>query len=268
MGINMCIHNVIQMKNKQIRMYTSLKLSIVALFLCSSFVVDAQVVEGMITFNRKTDWVSINAKLPYVSSEEADRRRLTSGNWENKGTNYELSFKGDKSVYQTKKEESSGTYSWRKSKFILVRDYGKKTKKDLREDAGVDMLIEDKIEKTRWKILNEIKEVEGYLCMKAETKDTIKGQTIHAWFTDAIPFSGGPEGFGGLPGMILEININDGDAVTVATKVDLETPIEKLPIPKKMKGKKMDQEKYNSIIEKFIAESIEGRKNPFWRIRY
>jgi len=248
-------------------MQRSLKYIVLGIFLMSFVAVDAQMPEGMITFNRKTDWVSINAKLPYVSSEEADRRRLTSGGWENKGTDYELSFKDNKSIYQKKEVESEG-YSWRRSKLILIRDYNENTKKDLREDVGTEMLIEDKIEKRRWKILNEIKEVAGYLCMKAETTDTIKGQTIHAWFTDAIPMSGGPEGFGGLPGMILEIDINDGDAVTYATSVDLETPIEKLPIPKKMKGKKMDQAKYDSIIAKFIEESIEGRKNPYWRIRF
>jgi len=249
-------------------MQTKLKL-ILSTFLVLCFVyADAQMAEGMITYNRKTDWVSINAKLPYVSSEEADRRRLTSGGWENTGTNYELSFKDNKSVYQRKDEETGNSYSWRKSKFVLIRDYNSMEKKDLREDAGVEMLIEDKIEKYRWKILNEIKEVAGYLCMKAETKDTIKDQTIHAWFSDAIPMSGGPEGYGGLPGMILELDINEGDAITVATKVDLELPIEKLPVPKKMKGKKMDQEKYNGIIAKFIEESIEGRKNPYWRIRY
>jgi len=226
-------------------MQRSLKYIVLGIFLMSFVAVDAQMPEGMITFNRKTDWVSINAKLPYVSSEEADRRRLTSGGWENKGTDYELSFKDNKSIYQKKEVESEG-YSWRRSKLILIRDYNENTKKDLREDVGTEMLIE----------------------MKAETTDTIKGQTIHAWFTDAIPMSGGPEGFGGLPGMILEIDINDGDAVTYATSVDLETPIEKLPIPKKMKGKKMDQAKYDSIIAKFIEESIEGRKNPYWRIRF
>ncbi len=249
-------------------MLIKIKYLLVGLFLLSFIAIDAQMPEGVITYNRKTDWVSINAKLPYVSSEEADRRRLTSGTWENKGTNYELHFKDNASIYQTKKEESSEGYSWRKSKLILIRDFNKGLKKDLREDVGTEMLIEDKIEKRRWKILNEIKEVAGYLCMKAETTNPMKNQTVHAWFTDAIPMSGGPEGYDGLPGMILELDINEGDAVTVATSVDIETPVENLPIPKKMKGKKMDQAKYDEIISKFIEESIEGRKNPYWRIRF
>ena len=142
------------------------------------------------------------------------------------------------------------------------------TIKDIREELGKKYLIEDKIPKHKWKILNEIKEIAGYLCMKAETNNEIKDQVIHAWFTDAIPMSGGPEGYGGLPGMILQLDINDGDAVITATSVDLDTPIEKLPIPRKMKGKKIDIAEFDQKLEKFIAQSIDGQKNPYWRIRY
>jgi len=156
-GINQNLKIVVQMKVKKDHMQTKLKLGFIVCLIFSFYRMDAQIPEGMISYNRKTDWVSINAKLPYVSSEEADRRRLTSGGWENKGRDYELSFKDNKSVYLRKEEESSSGYSWRKSKFILIRDYNKNTIKDLREDAGVDMLIEDDMKKYKWKILNEIK---------------------------------------------------------------------------------------------------------------
>lgn len=227
-------------------------------------------VEGVITYNRKTDWISIMEKLPYVSQEEADRMKLTWGKRDNyKGQNYDMFFKNNKSLYTYKEEEQSESgWSWRKDEFVLIRDYNKKELHDLKEELGVMFVVQDKIPRYRWKILNEIREIEGYLCMKAETKDTIKGQTIHAWFSDAIPMSAGPEGYGGLPGMILEIDINNGDAVITATKVDMGTPLDKLPIPKKMKGKEVTIAELDNKIKDFIEESIEGRKNPFWRIRY
>ena len=68
--------------------------------------------------------------------------------------------------------------------------------------------------------------------------------------------------------MILELDINDGDAVVSARKIDLETPLEKLPFPKKMKGKKVTYAELDQKIEKFIADSIEGRKNPYWNLRF
>lgn len=225
--------------------------------------------QGKITYNRKTDWISIMSKLPYVSKEEVDRVTLTWGNEENKGRDFDLSFKNNKSIYNYAEEEKTdNTYSWNKDVLILIRDYKSNSLKDLREELGAKFLIEEDLPKTKWKILNEIKEVAGYLCMKAETTNELKDQTIHAWFTDAIPFSGGPEGFGGLPGIILEIDINEGDAVITATKVDIDTSLDKLPIPKKMKGKKTSYTELNTKLEKFIAQSIEGRKNPYWRIRY
>jgi len=245
-----------------------MKIKLLILLSIFTFELIGQAPQGKITFNRKTNWISIMSKLPYVSQEEIDRVNLTWGKSENKGRNFELFFKNNKSIYTPVVEQSEGGYSWKQRTLTLIRDHKEKTIKDLREEIGTTFLVEEPMPKTRWKILNEIKEIEGYLCMKAETKNEIKDQTIHAWFTDAIPMSGGPEGYTGLPGMILEIDINEGDAVITASDIDLKTTIEKLPIPKKMKGKKSSTEKLNERIKKFIAQSIEGQKNPYWRVRY
>ena len=228
----------------------------------------AQKSEGTITYNRKTDWISIMSKLPWVTQEDIDRRKLTWGNDKNKGQNYDLFFKDNKSVYTYKDEESEYTYSWKEEKYVIIRDHKKNTVDDLVEIVGKQYHIEDAIPKYKWKILNEIKEVAGYICMKAETHNPTKDQNVVAWFTDAIPFFGGPEGYSGLPGTILELNINDQDAVISATKVDLTTIIEKLPVPKKLKGKKVTYEEYNKKLKGFIKDSMEGRKNPFWRVRF
>lgn len=230
----------------------------------------AQRAEGKITFNRKVNWITIMSEMPYMTSEEIDRNKLTWGNWENEGTDYDYYFKDGKSVYtvQEKEENTGAQYSWKQEKFYIIRDHNKKSKEDFVETLGKKYIIKDDIAKRKWKILNEIKEISGYLCMKAETYDEIKKQTIHAWFTDQIDFYGGPEGFDGLPGMILELNVNDGASIISATKVDFETAVEKLPKPKKMKGKEIQTEEFDQMISKFIAEYIEGEKNPYWRVRY
>lgn len=237
------------------------------MLLLTTYAEAQQKVEGVITYNRKQDYVSIMSKLPHISQEEADRMSLTWGKVGD-GTNYNLYFKNNKSLYSIKEEQSESGYSWKKSQFILMRDYAGKSQEDLIETLGKVYHIKEDMPKTKWKILNEIKEIEGYLCMKAETKNEIKGQTIHAWFTDAIPMSGGPEGYGGLPGMILEIDINNQDAVITATKVELDQENVSLPYPKKIKGKKIDRVDYNAMVKKYIDETIEGKKNPYWRVRY
>ncbi len=233
-----------------------------------AFNLEAQTVEGIITYNRKTDYISIMSKLPHISQEDVDRMSLTWGNFNSEGSDYDLFFKGNKTLYQRAEAKVASDYSWKPNKFILMRDYASNEQEDLIETLGKVYHIKEELPKTKWKILNEIKEVAGFLCMKAETRNELKGQTIHAWFTDAIAFSGGPEGYGGLPGMILEIDINNGDAIIFASEVKLEEPEVKLPYPKKLKGKKIEQSALDAIVKKYIDETIEGKKNPYWRVRY
>ncbi len=240
----------------------------IMILLMTTYIEAQQKAEGVITFNRKQDYISIMSKLPHITQEDVDRSSLTWGNYASEGTDYELFFKDNKSVYRKKAEDASGGYSWKQSQFLLMRNYKEKSQEDLIETLGKVYHIKEDLPRTRWKILNEIKEIEGYLCMKAETKNAIKGQTIHAWFTDLIPMSGGPEGYGGLPGMILEIDINNQDAVITATKVALEVEEVKLPYPKKIKGKKIERAAHDAIVKKYIDQTIAGKKNPYWRVRY
>jgi len=253
------------------KIFTMNRIGFFVLILILSFSAETytQDISGVVTYNRKTDWISIMSKLPWITQEDVERDRLTWGSRQKdwKGQNYDLFIDGSKSVYTYKEEQSEGGYSWKKEKYFIVRDFKSNKTKDLFEHLGKSFLIEEEIPKHKWKILNEIREIEGYLCMKAETKDAIRGQTIHAWFTDAIPFSGGPEGFGGLPGLILEINKNDGDAVITASKVNLES-VDKPKLPKKMKGKEVSYTEFNQNVEKYIADAMEREENPFWRIRY
>ena len=239
------------------------------LSLAISLQLTAQQLNGEIIYNRKTDYISIMSRLPFLTSEEVDRAKLTWGNWdENKGEDYQYYFNDNKTLYIKKEKEADGNYSWSSEKFILHRDHKKMKVQDLKETLGKKYLIEDDIPKFKWKILNEIKEIEGYLCMKAETYDKSKDQVIHAWFADGILFSGGPEGYSGLPGMILELNINNGDAIITATKISLTQEVVKLPIPKKMKGKKLTINEFDQLVSKYISDSIQAERNPYWRIRY
>lgn len=62
-----------------------------------------------------------------------------------------------------------------------------------------------------WKITTETKQIDGFVCYKATTSDTVINPSgtyvypIVVWFTPSIPLSIGPLGVGGLPGAILEL---------------------------------------------------------------
>jgi GLPGLI family protein len=63
-----------------------------------------------------------------------------------------------------------------------------------------------------WEISKEKKVIGNYVCYKAITKKVTinsKGsftRDIIAWFTTELPFYFGPKGYGGLPGLILELD--------------------------------------------------------------
>ena len=103
------------------------------------------------------------------------------------------------------------------------------------EFQGKKFLI--KREPLNWKLTGETKTLSGYSCRKAtatqeftsiRTKKTII-HNIEAWFTNEIPFPYGPEGFGGLPGLILEMKFAQN--YYYATKIKLSQKNTKIATP-------------------------------------
>lgn len=60
-----------------------------------------------------------------------------------------------------------------------------------------------------WEILEDQKDIGGYLCQKATTN--FKGRAYEVWFTTELPFPFGPWKLHGLPGLILEAQDDKGD---------------------------------------------------------
>ena len=222
---------------------------------------------GEIEYDRTIYYSRIIDGLPYLTKEEKDRQKLSWGKDEGSSYPYILQFTDSLSLYTYGEKEKEYSYSWKKDEFLLLRDAVNKRMMNQQVLGGKLYVVEDDTPLTKWKILNEIREVEGYLCMKAETRDPLKEQIIHAWFTTEIPISGGPEGFGGLPGMILMLEINEGTAIIEAKKVVLDTP-PKFDIPKKIKGKRVSQQEYLAVLEKYFNQCLDGKRNPFWQTRY
>jgi GLPGLI family protein len=67
-----------------------------------------------------------------------------------------------------------------------------------------------------WKTTTETKTISGYVCYKATLTDIIinsKGTfnfPVTAWYCPELPYSYGPLHFGGLPGLIVELQTKDG----------------------------------------------------------
>lgn len=227
----------------------------------------AQNTSGIITYDRSKEWTKLLDKLPWMTEEEKDRSKRTWGNNRPTAIPYKLYFDGDKSVYFEPERQNEYGYSWNEEEYRIIRDYEKNESKDYIETLDKKYIVSG-LPTYKWKIHNEIKEVAGYLCMKAETYNPVLDQVVYAWFTDQIPVNGGPEGYYGLPGMIMELDLDNGTVLVTATKVEISTTTVELPMPKKMKGKKIDREDFDAKLVDFIAKSKEAKRNPYWQVRY
>lgn len=134
---------------------------------------------------------------------------------------------------------------------------------------GKTFLIEDSIETLDWKLSKETKSIGNYICNKAtaqrvfvvaktemingEVNDTIVNDTVEivAWYSMQIPVSHGPSKYGGLPGLILELN--DGQSITLCTKVTISTN-EAAEIEAPDTGEKVSRKEFEKISREKMAE--------------
>ncbi len=80
--------------------------------------------------------------------------------------------------------------------------------------------------------------------------------TITAWYTPEVPINQGPEGYWGLPGLILEVN--DGKTVVMCSKLVMNTK-DKVEIKAPKNGKQVKQKEYDEI----VAKKMEEMKDQF-----
>ncbi len=161
-----------------------------------------------------------------------------------------------------------------------------------KEIFGKEFLVSDSLPQIKWKMESESKKIGSYTCYKAtasvpvdksnlmnfrpkkgaeeemkkkseeEVKSTNfmdmiempKEKTITAWYTPEVPVSQGPEGYYGLPGLILEVS--DGKTTLLCSKVVLN-PKDKAEIKPLKKGQKVSQAEFSEIMMKKMQEMQE-----------
>jgi len=100
----------------------------------------------------------------------------------------------------------------------VFTDLNNNTTVALKHVYDATYLVKDSTRKITWRITGDTREVAGYPCRRANgvMMDSVY---IVAFFTDKIWYSGGPESFSGLPGMILELALPYENVTWTATKV-------------------------------------------------
>ncbi len=230
----------------------------------------AQKTEGVVHFERQVNWIKMMKKLPFLTQEEKDRMENTWKNDPDPKQKMNLFFNEKESLYTWGQEDQSyedENWKSRNKELVFHRNFENEKRTDLIEILGKTYLVQDSLQKIDWKVMNQIKEVAGFICMKAVTEDKVKGQKIVAWFTGDIPVASGPEQMFGLPGMVLELDADDGTVTVVATSVEMKKLDKELVLPK-LKGKKVTNKDFDAVVSKYITDSIKMQRNPYWAIRY
>jgi len=127
---------------------------------------------------------------------------------------------------------------------------------EAREFMGRTFLISGTRPAYAWKLTGEQSEFLGYMVQKATTVQD--SMAIEAWFTPQIPVPAGPGPFGGLPGMILVVSVDDGHMVYSATEVELEG-LEDDAISAPDNGREVTRAEYEKIVAEKMSE-LEARR--------
>lgn len=149
------------------------------------------------------------------------------------------------------------------------------------EFYGKRFLVKDELLNVEWKMGSQTKQIGGYTCYQATAmvpskklawydfswnelrnageNEEVEMTEITAWYTPEIPVSLGPAEFHGLPGLILETNINN--TTLLCFKVVMN-PEDKINIEAPDKGKVVSKEEYKNIISEKMQEMRDNRGRP------
>ena len=158
---------------------------------------------------------------------------------------------------------------------VLYKNISENRMANKKELLGKVFLIKDNLVAYDWELTGETKNIGNYTCYKAkfereeediqinmidgEVKEekVTKKRTIVAWYTPEVPISNGPSNYGGLPGLILEVN--DGDQTIVCSEIVLN-PKEIKEINEPTKGKIVTRKKFEAIAKEKTKEMMDRYK--------
>lgn len=175
-----------------------------------------------------------------------------------------LLFNNDVAVYQEDKQLEVDNKNDLERKLAKVyAGYSGATYYDLNnnklttkiDQSGSIFLVERSLTHYDWKLSKEMIRINNLTCYKATTLLQLEGRRgsievpVTAWYTTDINIPVGPNGFSGLPGLIVQIQ--KGDYVTTLSKIEFINNKINIDIPNK--GKRMTQEAFDSLMKEMSS---------------
>lgn len=222
---------------------------------------------GKIEYEKK---MNIHAQLKEWSDDDNDPwyERVKNQTPRFNTTYFEMMFDTARAIYKPGKEGDPMPGSFRNrpaTDNTVLTDFTSQKVKAAKNIYEEKFVVQDTMRKLEWKVKDEIRTISNYKCRKAVAK-ILDSVYVVAFYTEDIPLSGGPEMFGGLPGMILELAIPRLHTTWTATKIESVMPADK-DFAISEKGKKVtEKELYDILVSSLKDWGKWGTKNIWWSV--
>ena len=247
---------------------------------CFTLAAQAQTKEGKVVYERTMQMSNMpfGGNLPPEVQAQMPKSRTDQ---------YELLFTSQYSLYQflpNAADESGGGGTFSGGGVVIQMrggqndatyiDYSKDTRIDQREIMEKSFVVTDTVTKLKWKLSEETKTILKFTAKKAtsttvtqrprmtmengEMKREMMNDTVNvvAWYTTDVPVPTGPNYTGQLPGLILELDMNNGQSITKAIEFSPKVSANKIKEPND--GKKLTAAEFAKERAKIMEEM---RKN-------
>ena len=222
---------------------------------------------GKIEYERK---VNIYAQMEEMGDENGWFEKIKSQIPKFQSSFFDMVFDTARSIYKPGKE-APGNNTFKMfgggpaTENIVLTDFAAGKVKAQKTIYEQKFMVEDSARKIDWVGKDEIRTIADFKCHKAVGKicDSVY---VVAFYTEDIVVSGGPEMFGGLPGMIMELAIPRLHTTWTADKVELVPPKETdFMMPDK--GKKVtEKELYETVKTSFKDWGKMAPRNIWWTV--
>ena len=236
------------------------------LLIGASTTVSAQITSGTITYKEHFsfefgDWMSIDRKKEMEA-------QMAAGDFDRSGV---VSFTDEIFSYSQvpvdeSKNRGRGWYSQMGENpevyYVNMKD---SVRTDRRQIMDRTFILEEPWKSPSWNIANmKVGMKELPLPTQLATAITESGDTLTAYFTQSIPLSIGPKGYGGLPGAILYLKVQNEGRATEYTMTTMQPNAPDLALDKPDDEKVISRKEFDKHMTR-AKEAMERRRRSWER---